>query len=137
MGPADVPGARRRPLRGDPGRRLGGLYARQLRRYRYGPGTFKLDLVLDGRAGDPFGHGTRIAGIIAVFALHMAYVASVSAYEVPIYADNGWLAPLDSYVKADEDFDQGDVDCSGGINAVDALKVLRAVAMPQNVPRDS
>ncbi|MFJ3441621.1 ABC transporter substrate-binding protein [Streptomyces sp. NPDC086081] len=36
-------------------------------------------------------------------------VASVSAYEVPIYADNGWLAPLDSYVKADEDFDQDDV----------------------------
>ncbi|MFF9117692.1 ABC transporter substrate-binding protein [Streptomyces massasporeus] len=36
-------------------------------------------------------------------------VASVSAYEVPIYADNGWLAPLDSYVKADEDFDQADV----------------------------
>ncbi|MGW0609382.1 ABC transporter substrate-binding protein [Streptomyces sp. NPDC002788] len=36
-------------------------------------------------------------------------VASVSAYEVPIYADNGWLAPLDSYVAADEDFDQDDV----------------------------
>ncbi|MER7899303.1 sugar ABC transporter substrate-binding protein [Streptomyces sp. NPDC096046] len=36
-------------------------------------------------------------------------VASVSAYEVPIYADHGWLAPLDSYVKADKDFDQGDV----------------------------
>ncbi|CAM5375394.1 ABC transporter substrate-binding protein [Streptomyces purpurascens] len=36
-------------------------------------------------------------------------VASLSAYEVPIYADNGWLAPLDSYVKADEDFDQADV----------------------------
>ncbi|GAB2868400.1 sugar ABC transporter substrate-binding protein [Streptomyces deserti] len=36
-------------------------------------------------------------------------VASVSAYEVPIYADNGWLAPLDAYVRADEDFDQDDV----------------------------
>jgi sorbitol/mannitol transport system substrate-binding protein len=36
-------------------------------------------------------------------------VASVSAYEVPIYADNGWLAPLDSYVAADDDFDQDDV----------------------------
>ncbi|MFC9678906.1 ABC transporter substrate-binding protein [Streptomyces sp. NPDC056948] len=36
-------------------------------------------------------------------------VASLSAYEVPIYANNGWLAPLDSYVKADEHFDQGDV----------------------------
>ncbi|MFI6373440.1 ABC transporter substrate-binding protein [Streptomyces sp. NPDC050546] len=36
-------------------------------------------------------------------------VASLSAYEVPIYANNGWLAPLDSYVKADEEFDQDDV----------------------------
>jgi len=30
------------------GDRLGGMYAAQLRRYRYGPATFKLDLVLDG-----------------------------------------------------------------------------------------
>lgn len=30
------------------GSRLGGLYAAQLRRYRYGPGSFKLDLALDG-----------------------------------------------------------------------------------------
>jgi len=30
------------------GSRLGGAYAAQLRRYRYGPGAFKLDLVLDG-----------------------------------------------------------------------------------------
>ena len=30
------------------GERLGGLYAAQLRRYRYGPGSFKLDLALDG-----------------------------------------------------------------------------------------
>ncbi|EFL35568.1 substrate binding protein [Streptomyces viridochromogenes DSM 40736] len=36
-------------------------------------------------------------------------VASVSAYEVPIYSDNGWLAPLDPYVKGDESFDQRDV----------------------------
>jgi sorbitol/mannitol transport system substrate-binding protein len=36
-------------------------------------------------------------------------VASVSAYEVPTYSDNGWLAPLDSYAKADKDFDQDDV----------------------------
>ncbi|MPY61665.1 ABC transporter substrate-binding protein [Streptomyces spongiae] len=36
-------------------------------------------------------------------------VASVSAYEVPIYSDNGWLAPLDAYAKADKDFDQDDV----------------------------
>jgi phytoene dehydrogenase-like protein len=30
------------------GGRLGGMYASQLRRYRYGPGSFKLDLALDG-----------------------------------------------------------------------------------------
>ena len=30
------------------GGRLGGMYAAQLRRYRYGPAAFKLDLVLDG-----------------------------------------------------------------------------------------
>ena len=30
------------------GDRLGGLYAAQLRRYRYGPAAFKLDIVLDG-----------------------------------------------------------------------------------------
>ncbi|MGW6546373.1 ABC transporter substrate-binding protein [Streptomyces massasporeus] len=36
-------------------------------------------------------------------------VASVSAYEAPIYASNHWLAPLDPYVKADKGFDQPDV----------------------------
>ena len=30
------------------GDRLGGLYAAQLRRFRYGPGVFKVDLALDG-----------------------------------------------------------------------------------------
>jgi len=30
------------------GERLRGTYARQLRRYRYGPGSFKLDIALDG-----------------------------------------------------------------------------------------
>ena len=30
------------------GSRLGGLYATQLRHYRYGPGSFKLDMALDG-----------------------------------------------------------------------------------------
>jgi phytoene dehydrogenase-like protein len=29
-------------------RRFGGVYVRQLRRYRYGPGAFKVDLALDG-----------------------------------------------------------------------------------------
>ncbi|MPY48632.1 ABC transporter substrate-binding protein [Streptomyces acidicola] len=36
-------------------------------------------------------------------------VASVSAYEVPIYSANGWLTPLDSYAKADKQFDQSDI----------------------------
>jgi len=36
-------------------------------------------------------------------------VASVSAYEVPIYSRNHWLAPLDSYAKADRAFDQKDI----------------------------
>ncbi|HET6649584.1 MAG TPA: NAD(P)/FAD-dependent oxidoreductase [Candidatus Limnocylindria bacterium] len=37
-----------RQVLGVAGERLGGLYAAQLRRYRYGPAAFKLDLVLDG-----------------------------------------------------------------------------------------
>lgn len=36
-------------------------------------------------------------------------VAIVGSYEVPIYSKNGWLAPLDSYVKADRSFDQDDM----------------------------
>jgi len=36
-------------------------------------------------------------------------VAIVGSYEVPIYSKNGWLAPLDSYVKADKSFDQEDM----------------------------
>lgn len=36
-------------------------------------------------------------------------VAIVGSYEVPIYSKNGWLAPLDSYVKADKSFDQDDM----------------------------
>ncbi|MBI0375610.1 sugar ABC transporter substrate-binding protein [Streptomyces albiflaviniger] len=36
-------------------------------------------------------------------------VASVSAYEVPIYSKNHWLAPLDPHVKADPSFDQSDI----------------------------
>lgn len=36
-------------------------------------------------------------------------VASVSAYEVPIYSKNGWLAPLSDYVQKDKSFDQGDI----------------------------
>ncbi|MBV6760395.1 sugar ABC transporter substrate-binding protein [Rhodococcus opacus] len=36
-------------------------------------------------------------------------VASISAFEIPNYSKNGWLAPLDDYVKATPEFDQGDV----------------------------
>ena len=36
-------------------------------------------------------------------------VATLSNYEIPFYAKNGWLAPLDSYVAADPGFDQSDV----------------------------
>ncbi|GAB3552080.1 sugar ABC transporter substrate-binding protein [Arthrobacter tumbae] len=36
-------------------------------------------------------------------------VASLSNYEIPFYSKNGWLAPLDDYVAADEDFNQADI----------------------------
>ncbi|MFI9010659.1 ABC transporter substrate-binding protein [Actinosynnema sp. NPDC053489] len=36
-------------------------------------------------------------------------VATISNYETPIYARNGWLTPLDDYVAADPGFDQDDV----------------------------
>lgn len=36
-------------------------------------------------------------------------VVSLSAYEVPNYSKNGWLAPLDDYVKADTAFNQSDI----------------------------
>ncbi|MFE9094965.1 ABC transporter substrate-binding protein [Streptomyces sp. NPDC007264] len=36
-------------------------------------------------------------------------VATLSNYEIPIYAKNGWLHPIDSYVKSDAAFDQQDV----------------------------
>ncbi|MFC7264518.1 ABC transporter substrate-binding protein [Streptomyces lutosisoli] len=36
-------------------------------------------------------------------------VATLSNYEIPIYAKNGWLQPLDSYVAKDTAFDQGDI----------------------------
>ena len=34
---------------------------------------------------------------------------TVGSYEAPFYSKNGWLAPLDSYVKADKSFDQDDM----------------------------
>ncbi len=36
-------------------------------------------------------------------------VASVSNYEIPFYAKNGWLAPLDDTVGKDPAFDQADI----------------------------
>ncbi|MFG1604533.1 ABC transporter substrate-binding protein [Actinoplanes sp. NPDC049265] len=36
-------------------------------------------------------------------------VASLSNFEIPIYAKSQWIAPLDDYVKADTGFDQGDI----------------------------
>ncbi|MFG1609448.1 ABC transporter substrate-binding protein [Actinoplanes sp. NPDC049265] len=36
-------------------------------------------------------------------------VTSVSAFEVPIFAKNGWMTPLDGYVSTTPDFDQADV----------------------------
>lgn len=36
-------------------------------------------------------------------------VASLSNYEVPSYAANGWLSPLDDTVAASSDFDQSDI----------------------------
>ena len=36
-------------------------------------------------------------------------VASLSNFEIPIYAKSEWIAPLDDYVRADAAFDQDDV----------------------------
>ncbi|MFE6283834.1 ABC transporter substrate-binding protein [Streptomyces sp. NPDC057877] len=36
-------------------------------------------------------------------------VATLSNYEIPIYAKNGWLHSLDSYVESDTAFDQADI----------------------------
>ena len=36
-------------------------------------------------------------------------VASLSNFEIPIYAKSKWIAPLDGYVAADTAFDQGDI----------------------------
>ncbi|MFF9122194.1 ABC transporter substrate-binding protein [Streptomyces sp. NPDC014889] len=36
-------------------------------------------------------------------------VATLSNYEIPIYAKNGWLHALDAYVKKDTAFDQADI----------------------------
>lgn len=49
------------------GNRLSGLYKRQLQRYRYGPGVFKLDLALDGPI--PWtAEACRLAGTVHVGA---------------------------------------------------------------------
>jgi sorbitol/mannitol transport system substrate-binding protein len=36
-------------------------------------------------------------------------VASLSNFEIPIYAKSKWIAPLDGYIAADPGFDQGDI----------------------------
>ncbi|MFF4188887.1 ABC transporter substrate-binding protein [Streptomyces sp. NPDC001691] len=36
-------------------------------------------------------------------------VATISNYEAPIYAKNGWLSPLTGHAKGDRAFDQGDI----------------------------
>ncbi|GAA3620114.1 hypothetical protein GCM10022199_25700 [Marihabitans asiaticum] len=36
-------------------------------------------------------------------------VASLSNFEVPIYAKAGWIAPMDSYIAEDAEFDQDDI----------------------------
>ncbi len=36
-------------------------------------------------------------------------VATISNYEIPFYAKNGWLAPLDDYIAKDSSFDQNDI----------------------------
>lgn len=36
-------------------------------------------------------------------------IASISNFEVPFYAKNGWLTPMDDYVAGDNGFDQDDV----------------------------
>jgi sorbitol/mannitol transport system substrate-binding protein len=36
-------------------------------------------------------------------------VASLSNFEIPIYANAGWIAPLDDFIANDPDFDQGDI----------------------------
>jgi polyol transport system substrate-binding protein len=36
-------------------------------------------------------------------------VATISNYEVPFYAKNGWLTPLDDYIAKDKSFDQSDI----------------------------
>jgi sorbitol/mannitol transport system substrate-binding protein len=36
-------------------------------------------------------------------------VASLSNFEIPIYAKSKWIAPLDDYVKADTQFNQNDI----------------------------
>src|SRR5699024_5024107 len=36
-------------------------------------------------------------------------VASLSNYEIPFYADNGWVAPIDDYLAEDSEFDRDDM----------------------------
>ncbi|SHG14557.1 sorbitol/mannitol transport system substrate-binding protein [Jatrophihabitans endophyticus] len=40
---------------------------------------------------------------------HQYDVATLSNYEIPFYSKNGWLEPLDRYVRNDASFDQADI----------------------------
>ncbi|WP_018155195.1 ABC transporter substrate-binding protein [Demetria terragena] len=36
-------------------------------------------------------------------------VATLSNFEIPIYAKSGWVAPMNAFTKRDKEFDQGDI----------------------------
>src|SRR5688572_31449087 len=36
-------------------------------------------------------------------------VATLSNFEIPIYARSRWIAPMDEYIQDDPEFDQGDI----------------------------
>ena len=71
-------------------------------------------------------------------------VASLSNFEIPIYADSGWIAPLDEYIEQDEDFDQDDIlgPMAESLEGEDGQHLRRAVLrrvvvpdVPQGRPR--
>jgi phytoene dehydrogenase-like protein len=67
------------------GSRLGGRYARRLRRYRHGPGAFKIDLVLDGPIPwrDPTLAGAGTVHLGGTFEEIAATEAEVHAGRIP------------------------------------------------------
>ena len=67
-------------------------------------------------------------------------VASLSNFEIPIYAKNGWLAPMDDFVAKDPAFNQADIlkPMAVSLTAADGklygAAVLRRVVVP-HVPQ--